>query len=169
VETENAGAVLRAIETIQSRFPEAFGGTGEHAGQKWVFVKRDRVVDALRTLRDEIPFEMLMDLTCVDYLNQGQPERFCVVYELYSLKHNEYFRVKSWVPEDDPEIDTASALWKSAPWAEREVWDMFGVSFRGHPDPRRILMPFDYPGHPLRKDYPLTGNGERQNFPRYVK
>lgn len=159
----------KSIELIQTRYPDDFVGQGEHAGQKWAVVKRERIVDVLRTLRDEHAYEMLMDLTAVDYLNQGQPERFCMVYELYSLSRNNYFRVKCWVPEEDPVVDTIGALWKAAPWAEREVYDMFGVTFRGHPDMKRILMPFDYSGHPLRKDYPLQGMGERMNFPRYTK
>jgi len=88
---------------------------------------------------------------------------------LYSFKHNDYFRVKTWVSEVTPEADSVTSVYRSAGWAEREVWDMYGITFRNHPDLRRILMPMDYQGHPLRKDYPLTGNGERQNFPRYVK
>lgn len=159
----------RAIAAVQERFVSEFVGTGESAGQKWATVKRDRIVPILTMLRDDLGFDVLMDLTCVDWLNQGQPERFSIVYQLYSLRENQYFRLKTWVPESDPEIDTASGVWKSAPWAEREVWDMFGITFCGHPDLRRILLPFEYQGHPLRKDYPLIGQGERQNFPRYVK
>ena len=68
----------------------------------------------------------------------------------------------------DPLIDSVSALWRSAPWAEREVWDFFGIKFKGHPDLKRIQLPENYEGHPLRKDYPLTGRGERMDFPRYV-
>ena len=137
---------------------------------------QDRVDDALRPRgaardvdvhRDE-PVDSLTDLTAVDYLNQGMPERFCVVYNLYSFKENVRTRVKAFVPEGDASIDSVSALWKSAPWAEREVWDLFGISFKGHPDLKRLLLPESYQGHPLRKDYPLTGKGERMDFPRYV-
>jgi NADH-quinone oxidoreductase subunit C len=159
----------RAIAAIQERHAMEFLGTGEHAGQKWAFVRQARIVEILTFLRDELGCDMLTDLTAVDCLNQGQPERFSIVYQLYSTKGNQYFRLKTWVSESDPEIDTASDVWKAAPWAEREVWDMFGIRFRGHRDLRRILLPFEYPGHPLRKDYPLIGHGERQDFPRYVK
>ena len=156
------------IETIKTKFADQVLNVGIHAGQAWVDVKRDRIVDVLKTLRDECGYDMLTDLTAVDYLNQGMPERFAVVYNLYSVKENVRTRVKAWVPESDPIIDTASAIWRAAPWAEREVWDLMGIKFKGHPDLKRIQLPENYEGHPLRKDYPLTGRGERMNFPRYV-
>ena len=92
----------RADELVRSRFSDQVVGGGEHAGQRWVEVKRDRIVDILRTLRDECGFDMLMDLTATDWLDKGAPERFCMVYQLYSLGGNAYFRVKSWLPEEDP-------------------------------------------------------------------
>jgi NADH-quinone oxidoreductase subunit C len=159
----------RSDELVRSRFPDQVVGAGAHAGQRWIEVRRDRIVEILRTLRDECSFEMLMDLTAVDYLDKGAPERFCVVYVLFSLSENQYFRVKAWVPEVEPEIDTVSAVWKAAPFAEREVFDMFGIRFRGHADLKRILLPDHYPGFPLRKDYPLTGHGERYDFPKHTR
>lgn len=156
------------IETLKTKFADQVLNVGTHAGQAWADVKRDRIVDILKTLRDECGYDMLTDLTAVDYLNQGMPERFAVVYNLYSLKENVRTRVKAWVPETDPIIDSASTLWRAAPWAEREVWDLMGIKFKGHPDLKRIQLPENYEGHPLRKDYPLTGRGERMNFPRYV-
>jgi len=120
-------------------------------------------------LRDELGFDMLMDLTAVDYLNQGCPERFVMVYFLYSVQENTHFRVKAWVPEGEASIDTVSSVWAAANWAEREVFDMFGISFNGHPDLRRILLPEGYTGHPLQKDYPITGRGERHDFSKYEK
>jgi NADH-quinone oxidoreductase subunit C len=122
----------------------------------------------VKMLRDEGGYDMLTDVTAVDYLNQGMPERYAVVYQFYSVKENVRARVKAWVPEADPTIDSVSALYRSAPWAEREVWDLMGIKFKGHPDLKRIQLPENYEGHPLRKDYPLTGRGERMNFPRYV-
>jgi NADH-quinone oxidoreductase subunit C len=156
------------LEAIQAKFADQVVGRSAHAGQAWIEVRRDRILDVLRLLRDEHGFEGLTDLTAVDYLNQGKPERYAVVYNLYSYSANVRTRVKAWVPEGDPWIDSAAALWRSAPWAEREVFDLFGIRFRGHPDLKRILLPEGYEGHPLRKDYPLTGRGERMNFPRYV-
>jgi NADH-quinone oxidoreductase subunit C len=156
------------IETVKAKFADQVLGVASHANQAWVEVKRDRIVEILKTLRDECGFDMMSDLTAVDYLNQGMPERFCVVYNLYSVKDNVRTRVKAWVPEADASIDSASPLWRAAPWAEREVWDLMGITFKGHPDLKRIQLPENYEGHPLRKDYPLTGRGERMNFPRYV-
>ena len=159
----------RAIAHIQSRFSDAFRRTDAHQGQHWVEVERSAIVAVLRSLRDDLGFDVLMDLTCVDWLGKETPERYSMVYQLFSFEHRQYFRVKCWLPADDLEVDSASAIWKSAPWAEREVWDMFGVRFRGLDDHRRLLTPIDYTGHPLRKDYPLIGHGERSNFPHYVK
>jgi len=156
------------IETVKTKFADQVLGTGAHAGQPWVDVKRDRFADIVKMLRDEGGYDMLTDVTAVDYLNQGMPERYAVVYQFYSVKENARTRVKAWVPEADPTIDSVSALYRSAPWAEREVWDLMGIKFKGHPDLKRIQLPENYEGHPLRKDYPLTGRGERMNFPRYV-
>ena len=130
--------------------------TGEAArGQAVIVLERSALPAALHTLRDhaETRFEMLSDLTAVDYL--GRTPRFEVVYELYSLSLNHRLRMKVPVPEDDPVVPTASGVWKSANWAEREAWDMFGIRFAGHPDLRRILMYPEFEGHPLRKDYPV--------------
>ena len=156
------------IETVKAKFADQVLSVGAHAGQAWIDVKRDRIVDLLKLLRDECGFDMLSDLTAVDYLNQGMPERYCVVYNLYSLKDNARTRVKAWVPEGDPTIESVSSLFRAAPWAEREVWDLFGIKFNNHPGLKRLMLPENYDGHPLRKDYPLTGRGERMDFPRYV-
>ena len=156
------------IESVKAKFADQVLGTGTHAGQPWVDVKRDRILDIVKMLRDEAGYDMLTDITAVDYLNQGQPERYAVVYQFYSVKDNVRTRVKAWVPEADPVLDSVSSLYRSAPWAEREVWDLMGIKFKGHPGLKRIQLPENYEGHPLRKDYPLTGRGERMDFPRYV-
>ena len=124
-------------------------------GEAVVVVSRDALPDALGKLRDdgETRFEQLSDLTAVDYL--GRTPRFEVVYQLYSITLNHRLRVKVPVPDDDPVVPTATGVWKSAIWAERETFDMFGIRFTGHPDLRRILMYPEFQGHPLRKDYPL--------------
>jgi NADH-quinone oxidoreductase subunit C len=124
-------------------------------GQAVVVVERSGIAQALATLRDhpDLRFEVLSDLTAVDYL--GRVPRFEVIYQLYSLTHNHRLRVKVPLSGEAPELPSATPLWKSANWAEREVWDMFGIRFTGHPDLRRILMYPEFVGHPLRKDYPL--------------
>src|SRR5437868_3840038 len=98
------------IETVKAKFEDQVLSVGSHAGQAWVDVKRDRIVDILKTIRDECGYDMLTDLTAVDYLNQGTPERFAVVYNLYSMKENVRTRVKAWVPETDPTLDSVSAM-----------------------------------------------------------
>ena len=125
-------------------------------GQAVVVAPVDAAADALRTLRDdpELRFDLLADLSAVDYL--GRSPRFEVVYQLKSLALNHRLRVKVPVDGDAPVVPTASGVWKSALWGEREVFDMFGIRFAGHPDLRRILMYPEFQGHPLRKDYPLN-------------
>ena len=127
-----------------------------HCGDVAVFVARDQALGIFAELRDrpECAFNMLTDVTVVDYL--GQMPRFEVVYHLYSLSHNQRLRVKIRVPEDEPWVHSLVGLWKAANWLEREAWDMFGIRFVGHPDPRRILIYEQFVGHPLRKDYPVN-------------
>jgi NADH-quinone oxidoreductase subunit C len=144
-------------DRVVALLPGAVPFTGDGArGQAGIVLERSALPEALRALRDhpEMRFEMLSDLTVVDYL--GRIPRFEVIYQLYSVALNHRLRVKVPVPEDDPVVPTASGVWKSANWAEREAWDMFGVRFAGHPDLRRILMYPEFEGHPLRKDYPLN-------------
>ncbi len=128
-------------------------------------VPRDSLLDLLTWLRDEQEFDLLVDITCVDYLNyRDATDRFGLVYLLASTISNERLTVRTFINEPDLEVPSAVPLWKGAGWMEREVWDMFGIRFAGHPDLRRILMPEEFTAHPLRKDYPLQGRGERHNF-----
>jgi NADH-quinone oxidoreductase subunit C len=123
-------------------------------GDATALVDKDRLVEVMRFLKDdpELAFDMLTDVTCVDYL--GETPRFEMVYHLYSLAKNHRLRIKARVPEEPCEIDTLCPLWPSANWMEREVWDLYGVRFTGHPDLRRLLLYEEFQGHPLRKDYP---------------
>jgi len=134
--------------------------THEHHGDHTAVVAREGIVDALTFCRDDadLRFDMLMDLTAVDYLKfPGREDgpRFDVVYHLYSVAHNHRVRLKVRVEQDAPFVPTATGLWPIANWFEREVWDMFGIRFEGHPDLRRLLMYEEFVGHPLRKDYPI--------------
>ena len=140
----------RVIELL----PDAVQETHARLGDATARVDPARIVEVLRMLRDdpELEFEMLTDLTAVDYL--GEVPRFEVVYHLYSVAKNHRVRIKARVAEDAPEIESAVSLWPSADWMEREVWDLYGIRFRNHPDLRRILLYEQFDGHPLRKDYP---------------
>ena len=129
---------------------------------------RDDAHRLLEHLRDEQGFRVLTDVTAVDHLNADTPERFQVVYVLNDRARKALVRVHAWVPEENPSMPTVVDLWAAAKWGEREVHDMFGIVFEGNPDLRRFLMPEDYPAFPLLKDYPLTGRGERRQYPRIV-
>jgi NADH-quinone oxidoreductase subunit C len=126
-------------------------------GDDIVVVRREDVLRSFRLLKEDpaLAFDFLSDITAVDYLGKKEP-RFEVVYHLLSLKRHRRVRIKVPVPEAAPEVDSLVPLWKAADWLEREVWDMFGIRFRGHPDLRRILLYEEFHGYPLRKDYPVN-------------
>lgn len=135
--------------------------------QFYLRIEPDRLIEVLRFLRDDerTRFEQLSDLTCVDYLNfPGATDRYGVIYSLLSLTHNHRLWVKCFVNDPAPKVPSVVSIWPGADWMEREVFDMFGVVFEGHPDLRRILTWDGFEAHPLRKDYPLRGRGERENY-----
>jgi len=149
------------VDEVRARFGSAVLESHDHRGDHTVVVERGRLPDVLAFCRDTgaLAFDMLMDLTAVDYARfPGREDgpRFEVVYHLYALAHNHRLRVKVRVDEDDASVPTAVPLWPIANWFEREVWDMFGIRFEGHPDLRRLLMYEEFVGHPLRKDYPIN-------------
>lgn len=151
---------------------ERFGATlHTDRGREIATVPRDRIAEALAYLRDQEGFDALIDLTAVDY--QGYPDpmpgRYAVVYELCSTASNARLRVKTFLPADDPSVSSATAVWPGAGWPEREVFDLMGIRFEGHPDLRRILLPETFVHHPLRKEYPVQGLGERDSFERYYR
>ena len=152
------------LRLLFERLPAAVRATHAHHGDATALVDPEQVVEVLGLLHDdpELAFEMLTDVTCVDYL--GEEPRFEVVYHLYSVAKNHRVRIKARVGGASPELPSAVELYPSANWMEREVWDLYGVRFRGHPDLRRILMPDEFTAFPLRKDYPMRGRGERHNF-----
>lgn len=115
----------------------------------------ERVAEVCQFARDELGFDFLLDLTSVDHY--GEEPRWTVVYELYGLGHHRHLRLKTHVSEEKSELPTVTGVWPAADWHEREVYDMMGIRFRGHPDLRRILMWEGYPYFPLRKDFPLAG------------
>jgi NADH-quinone oxidoreductase subunit C len=143
-----------ALRRLLEEFPDAVLETRAHRGDATARVEASRVVGIARLLRDDpdLEFEMLTDLTAVDYL--GQQPRFEVVYHFYSVARNRRVRIKARVSEEAAEIDSLCELFASANWMEREVFDLYGIRFAGHPDLRRILLYEGFEGHPLRKDYP---------------
>lgn len=145
-------------DQLLGHFPEVVQIEESHVGDEVYVVDRHHIVEVCQFLKDAAQprFEILMDLTAVDYLLMNKKPRFAVVYILYSLAGRKRIRLKAYVPESDPIIRTVSHLWAGANWYEREVWDMFGIKFKGHPDLRRILMYDEFKGHPLRKDYPYN-------------
>jgi len=132
---------------------------GVSAGDAWITVSPESAHDALAALKDE-GYRLLVFLTCVDHLADSSrtwPARYEVVYQLRNMETLEQLRVRAFVDGDPPHIDSAADIFPPADWDERETYDMFGVVFEGHPDLTRILMPDDWVGHPLRRDYPVGG------------
>lgn len=125
-----------------------------------IYVVKDFIKPAIAALREDeaLKLDFLSDITAIDYLNLEREPRFDVVYHLYSLTHYHRLRLKAPVEEEAPAIDSICELWSGANYMEREVFDMFGISFNGHPDLRRILMPDNWKGYPLRKDFPIGGS-----------
>ncbi|MDP2167159.1 MAG: NADH-quinone oxidoreductase subunit C [Thermodesulfovibrionales bacterium] len=148
---------IQIAERLKEKFPEDVLSVSEFRGQVSVTVRKGNVLAIFRYLHDnpETDFDYLQDLCGVDY--PSRKPRFEVVYHLYSINHRHSIRLKALVPEEDCSIGSVVPVWIGANWHERECFDMFGVAFKGHPDLRRILMPDDWEGHPLRKDYPLKG------------
>jgi NADH-quinone oxidoreductase subunit C len=158
---------LADLSDVTDALKARFAGVvvSEFRGDARAVVRRADLLDALAFLRDRCGFDMLVDITCVDYLHyRNATDRFAVVYLLADTRANRRLTVRAMLNEPDLALPSATSLWEGANWLEREVWDMFGIRFTGHPDPRRILLPPDFTAHPLRKDYPLQGKGERHNF-----
>jgi len=131
-----------------------------------VVVPPATIHQVLWVLKEQFGFDLLVDITCVDYLHyRDAKDRFGLVYLLANTVTSERLTVRTFVNDPEPHVPTVVDLWEGADWLEREVWDMFGIRFDGHPDLRRILLPEAFTAHPLRKDYPLQGRGERHNFP----
>jgi NADH-quinone oxidoreductase subunit C len=143
------------IERLRERFGERIVDSHEHRGDETVVLRREDQLEILRFLRDdaEMAFDVLADETAVDYL--GKTPRFELVCHLLSLPKRQRLRVKIPIDENDCWAYSLSDVWKAANWLEREIWDMYGIRFEGHPDLRRILMYESFEGYPLRKDYPV--------------
>ncbi|MGH9666945.1 MAG: NADH-quinone oxidoreductase subunit C [Bryobacteraceae bacterium] len=142
-------------DLIKEKIPDAVEEVKEAFGELTLFIAPASIVDVCRFLKNEQEFNRIDDVTAVDW-HPAEP-RFEVVYHLHSLPRNQRLRMKCRVSGPQPEIDSVTPVWRGANWYEREVYDMFGIVFRNHPDLTRILMPLDWDGYPLRKDYPIHG------------
>ena len=166
------------LPLVKAAFPDLDLRATEFRSQTTLIVPPGMAHQLLRFLRDDpgCDYNFLSDVTAADYLGYPAPTigRFAVIYLLVSYRHERRLTVKVFLDptvdtsgiETDPalEVDSVTDIWPGAEWREREVFDMFGIRFRNHPDLRRILLWEDYPGHPLRKDYPLRGRGERETY-----
>ena len=146
--------IPQIVRALQEKFGDAITGAGQFRGEHSVAVSLESLKPLMRHCRDELGFDYLLDVSSVDH-GEAEP-RFEMVYELYGLGHHGHLRVKTPLAEEQ-EAPTVSDLWPTANWHEREVFDMMGIRFDGHPDLRRILMWEGYPFHPLRKEFPLAG------------
>lgn len=146
------------VEAVQAKFPQAVVETVEHRNEQTIVLKAENLVAVCSYLKQQMQYNFLETVTAVDW-----PERlprFDIVYQLLSLPNQCFIRLKVRVgerKEEHPVVPSVTGVWPAANWYEREIYDLFGITFSGHPDLRRILMPNDWTTHPLRKDYPLTG------------
>ena len=154
----------KKLEPIVKALQEKFGAAlEEFRDEAHVFVKAEQIVEVLTLLRDQYEFEMMSTLSAVDYWPQESP-RFHVIYQLLSIANNLSLQVRVPINGTSPKVPTVTRVYANANWREREVWDMFGVEFEGHPNLVRILLPNDFEGHALRKDYPLGYEEPQYSF-----
>lgn len=152
------------LQSYQQRLLETFGGsTSEHAGEVTVILPVEKNLEAAQLIHAELGFDYLVCVTAVDYWPEENP-RFHVVYIFRSLSQNLTLQVRVPVTGINPALRSLTPVYRNANWQEREVYDMFGIKFEGHPDLRRILMPADWQGHPQRKDYPLGYEEPQYSF-----
>jgi len=146
------------VEKVKASLTDAIEDTALAQGDAVIFVTPDCLQKVAAFLKDDpsLKFDYLSDVSGVDYLNEEREPRFEAVYLLYSIDHQHSIRVRVGIDEDNPSVPTVSELWKGALYPEQELFDMFGIHIEGHPKNERLIMPKEWTGHPLRKDYPLT-------------
>ena len=148
--------LIGIVEELKGRDESWVTEVVEALGEVTVFTPAESIIDVCKSLRDDHGFDMLADLCGSDRGPEEDP-RFEVNYHLFSTTHYGRLRLKVLLTEDEPNVESVTGLWKTANWHERETYDLVGVIFDNHPDLRRILLPSDFDGHALRKDYPLRG------------
>lgn len=146
------------VEKVKAGLADAIQDTALPQGDAVIFVAPDNLQKVAAFLKDDpsLKFDYLSDVRGVDYLNEERDPRFEAVYQLYSIDHQHSIRVRVGIDEDNPSVPTVSELWKGALYPEQELFDMFGIHVEGHPKNERLIMPKEWSGYPLRKDYPLT-------------
>jgi NADH/F420H2 dehydrogenase subunit C len=162
MEAATSSPAAQLLERVQRICGSGIASAAIELGDVVLSVAPAHIQEVLKSCKDspELAFNMLVDVTAVDWMD-SRPERFEVVYQLLSISKQARITIKVALSEDKPEIPSATGLWNGANFLEREVWDMFGIRFVGHPDLRRILMYEEFVGHPLRKDYPVQGKQPR--------
>lgn len=145
-----------SVKRLREKIPQVITQVEEFRGEITVWVKAPQWVEVSRYLRDdpELSYDLLTDLTAVDYLAMKKEPRLVVVLQLYSMRYHHSLRLKVAAEGEPPTVPTLTSVWGGANWLEREIYDLFGIHFSGHPNLRRIMMPDDWEGHPLRKDHP---------------
>jgi NADH-quinone oxidoreductase subunit C len=143
------------MEELKQKFPEAVEETKSHLGEDTITLKREYILPVCKYLKSQ-GYNFLSDLTGLD-LGADKEPRFQVLYHLYSISTHKRLRLKVTLPPENPEVESVIPIWKTADWFEREAYDMFGITFTNHPNLTRILLPDNFEGCPLRKDYPLRG------------
>jgi NADH-quinone oxidoreductase subunit C len=161
------------IQSLEKRFPGAVLDTKLFRGETTLTIKKENILEVCRHLKSDLGFLFLVDITGVDYLGIKTP-RYEVVYHVHrfgsDFEENLRIRLKVEIPEDDAAVDSVTPAWSGADWLEREAYDMFGIQFVGHPDPRRILMPEDYEPFPLRKDFDVRNREpSKKSFERALE
>ena len=154
----SVAAAIDPVEAVKKAYPQAVEDVVEYAGETTLILNPDYLPAVARFVRDSagLVYNFLSDISAVDYYpDYNRPGRFGVSYHVLSMLYKRRLRLKVYLPEESPAVETVTTVWPGANWPEREVMDMMGIDFKGHPDKRRILMPEDWNGHPHRRDYPL--------------
>ena len=165
--------VEQAVSLLQNEFPQDITNIHEYRNETTLVVPKESIHKICNYLKYSLDFTFLADLTAVDYLEVKSP-RYEVVYHIHRFgpdcEENIRIRLKAELTDDDPKIDSIASIWSSADWLEREVYDMFGIEFAGHPDLRRILMPEDYKPYPLRKDFDVRNReASKESFEKALE
>jgi NADH-quinone oxidoreductase subunit C len=155
-------APIDPVEAVKAKFEDAVVYSKTFRGETTLVVDPAQIVPVLEYLRNApgLIYNFLSDISAVDYYpdppSDQHPERFGLSYHIYSMLYNRRLRVKVFLPEEEPVVDTVIGVWPAANWLEREVMDLMGIQIEGHPDPRRLMLPDDWDGHPHRRDYPTA-------------